>query len=116
MDSWGGYPAAHARFVKTIADTAPNRTVVITGDNHANWVNEILMHGTTGTQVTTEFLGTSITSGGDGSERSNWFSDAAAAENPHVKWQNNRRGYVVCEVTPDNCRAEYRTVPFVERE
>ena len=49
MDSWGGYPAAQARLVKTIADTAPNRTVVITGDNHANWVNEIRMRGTMGT-------------------------------------------------------------------
>ena len=32
-----------------------------------------------------------------------------------MKWQNNRRGYVVCEVTRDTCRAEYRTVPFVSR-
>jgi alkaline phosphatase D len=115
MDSWSGYPSAQSRMVSAIAETARNRTVVITGDNHANWVNEIRTRGKTGTQVATEFLGTSITSGGDGAERSTWFSDAVAAENPQVKWQNNRRGYVVCEVAPDTWRAEYRTVEYVSR-
>jgi alkaline phosphatase D len=38
-----------------------------------------------------------------------------AAENPHVKWQNNRRGYFVCEVNGDTFRTEFRTVPFVSR-
>lgn len=114
-DSWSGYPAAQSRLFNAIARTAPNRTVVITGDNHANWVNEIRLNDRAGTVVATEFLGTSITSGGDGSERSGWFTDAVAAENPHVKWQNNRRGYVVCDVSADMWRAQYRTVEFVSK-
>jgi alkaline phosphatase D len=115
MDSWSGYPAAKARLLRAIAQHAPNRTVVITGDNHANWVNEIRTEAVGKPMVATEFLGTSLSSGGDGSERSSFFGDAVAAENPHVKWQNNRRGYVVCEVTQDTWRTMFRTVPFVTR-
>lgn len=115
MDSWSGYPAARARFLKTISESAPNRSVVITGDNHANWVNEIRTNNATGTYVTAEFLGTSISSGGDGSEKLTYIPEAAFAENPQVKWHNARRGYVVCEVAPDAFRAEFRTVPFVTK-
>ena len=115
MDSWSGYPAAKARLLRSIAQHAPNRTVVITGDNHANWTNEIRTEGGNKPMVAVEFVGTSIASGGDGSDRSNFFNDAVASENPQVKWQNNRRGYVICEVTPDTWRTEFKTVPFVSK-
>ena len=89
--------------------------MVLTGDNHANWVHDIRTDGPAAASVCTEFLGTSISSGGDGSDRSSFFTDAVAAENPHVKWQHNRRGYFTCAVTPETWRAEYRTVPFVSK-
>ena len=112
MDSWSGYPAAQKRFIEMLGRYAPNRNVVITGDNHANWVNEL--QAGNGKTVSTEFLGTSITSGGDGSERSQYF-ERVAGENPHVKWQNNRRGYFVCDVDGDQWATRFRTVPFVSR-
>jgi alkaline phosphatase D len=115
MDSWSGYPAAQRRLLASIGQHARNRTVVITGDNHANWVNELRTQTPGTPMVATEFLGTSISSGGDGSERSPYFTDALASENPHVKWQNNRRGYVVCDVTPDGWRTRYRTVDYITR-
>jgi alkaline phosphatase D len=122
MDSWAGYPAARAKLLRAIARHAPNRAAIITGDNHANWVHEIRGPEASGGvvaasagMVAAEFVGTSISSGGDGSERSNFFTDAVASENPTVKWQNNRRGYVVCDVATDTMRAKFRTVPFVTR-
>ena len=114
-DDWSGYPAARARLLRSIERHAPNRTVVITGDNHANWVNELRTSARAKPMVAAEFLGTSISSGGDGSERLTYLPEASFAENPHVKWHNARRGYVVCEVTPDAWRAEFRTVPYVSR-
>ena len=54
------------------------------------------------------------TSGGDGTERS-YVSDAQRGENPHLKWQNNRRGYVMCRVDSDAWHTEYRTVPYVSK-
>lgn len=113
MDSWSGYPEAQKRVVDLLGRHAANRSVVLTGDNHANWVHEV--RNDKGAQVATEFVGTSISSGGDGGERSGWFTDAIAAENPHVKWNNNRRGYLRCEVIGDTWRTEFKTVPFVSR-
>jgi alkaline phosphatase D len=34
-------------------------------------------------------------------------------DNPHLKWFENRRGYVRCKVTEQDWIAEYRSVPFV---
>jgi alkaline phosphatase D len=60
-----------------------------------------------------EFVGTSISSGGDGSDRG--VREATMSENPHLKWQNNRRGYVVCHVDEAAWTAEYRTVAYVSK-
>jgi alkaline phosphatase D len=87
---------------------------VLTGDIHSNWVNELRSSFSTpnAPAIAVEFVGTSISSGGDGSSRS-WLSDAQRAENPQVKWQNAQRGYVSCVVSAGEWRANYRTVPFV---
>lgn len=37
------------------------------------------------------------------------------AANPHLKLVNERRGYVVCRLTPEQMRAEYRILPYVDR-
>jgi alkaline phosphatase D len=116
MDQWSGYPVARDRLLGEIAKRAPNRTVVITGDIHSAWVNELKSSFSTADAPTigAEFVGTSISSGGDGSDR-NIAEGRLAADNPHVKWQNGRRGYVTCKVTPDTWTAEYRTVEFVTK-
>jgi alkaline phosphatase D len=117
MDQWSGYPAARDRLLGAIAQRSPNRTVVLTGDIHSSWVNELRSSFSTrgAPVVAAELVGTSIASGGDGAERSSYVTDAALAENAHVKWQHARRGYIACTVTPETWRAEYRTVPFVTR-
>jgi alkaline phosphatase D len=114
MDQWSGYPVARDRLLGEIGQRAPQRTVVLTGDIHSNWVNELRSSFSTpnAPTVAVEFVGTSISSGGDGSPRS-WLSDAQRAENPQVKWQNAQRGYVSCVVSAGEWRANYRTVPFV---
>jgi alkaline phosphatase D len=114
MDQWSGYPVARDRLLGEIARRAPYRTVVLTGDIHSNWVNELRssFSAPSAPAVGVEFVGTSISSGGDGSERS-WMTEAQHGENPHVKWQNSQRGYVSCVVSAGEWRAHYRTVPFV---
>ncbi len=117
MDQWGGYPAARARLLRTVAQHAPNRTVVITGDIHSNWVNEVHVdpEAREGAGVAAEFVGTSIASGGDGADRWSTVTDAALAENPQLRWHSARRGYVSCDVTPTAWLTEYREIPFVSR-
>jgi alkaline phosphatase D len=117
MDQWSGYPAALDRLLGAIAQRARNRTVVITGDIHSHWVNELRSSfpDPRAPTIGAEFVGTSISSEGDGADRQAYVTDAALAENAHVKWHSGRRGYVTCTVTPESWRAEYRTVPFVTR-
>jgi alkaline phosphatase D len=117
MDTWSGYPAARDRLIRTIAERAPNRTVVITGDIHSSWTNELRTDFARPEQapVAAEFVATSISSGGDGADRYANVTDARLAENPHIRWHNARRGYIAFAVTPETWRAEYRVVPFVTR-
>ena len=35
------------------------------------------------------------------------------SDNPFVKFYNEQRGYVSCEITPHAMRADYRVVDFV---
>jgi alkaline phosphatase D len=117
MDQWSGYPAARDRLLRSIAQSAANRTVVLTGDIHANWVNELRtdFRRVERAPIAAEFVGTSISSGGDGSADTVLSTAEARADNPHVKWQQNRRGYMRCTVDADAWTTEYRTVDYVTR-
>lgn len=117
MDRWSGYPAARDRLLREVAERAPNRTVVLTGDIHASFVNDVRQDfdRPETAPIAAEFVGTSISSGGDGSERWPGLTSAVLAENPHVRWQNARRGYMTCRVTPDEWTTDYRVVPYVSR-
>ena len=88
--------------------------IVLTGDIHTNWVNDLKIDfdNEGDPVVATEFVGTSISSGGDGTEKRD-DSDAMLAENPFVKFFNAERGYVRCELTPEQWTADYRVVPKV---
>jgi alkaline phosphatase D len=116
MDQWSGYPVARDRLLGAIAERSKGRTVVLTGDIHASFVNELQssFDRVGRPSVAAEFVGTSIASGGDGSDTyAGWA--ATRADNPYMKWHNARRGYVRCRVTPDEWRADYRVVPFVSK-
>jgi alkaline phosphatase D len=116
MDQWSGYPVARDRLLGALARHATGRAVVLTGDIHANYANELhsAFDRPNRPVIGAEFVATSISSGGDGSdEYRNWAS--VRGENPHIKWHNARRGYVVCDVSQREWRADYRTVPFVSR-
>ena len=114
MDTWSGYPAARDRLLGAIATHAPNRSVVITGDIHTHWANELHAGFSRPDRpvVAAEFVTTSISSGGDGTAAA---GDNQLAINPHVKYFANRRGYVSCTVEPDAWTSAYRTVPYVTR-
>jgi alkaline phosphatase D len=116
MDRWTGYPAAMERLTAMMAQRATRDTVVLTGDIHTNFAAEVRAsyEDLSAPAVAAEFVGSSMSSGGDGSAM--WpRGDAMLAANPWLRHHQNRRGYVRCVVTPGEWRSEYRTVPFVER-
>src|SRR6185436_20797035 len=71
MDDWCGYVHERNELMKFIQDLKIANAVVITGDNHTNWVNNLRLDDLRPETpvVATEFAGTSITSGGNGGER-----------------------------------------------
>src|SRR5262249_4972202 len=91
--------------------------IVITGDVHSNWVMDIHLDWKDQKSpiVATEYVGTSITSGGDGSPEPSAAVKAYLPENPHIHFYNSQRGYVRCKVTPDRFESDYRVVPYVSR-
>ena len=88
--------------------------VVLTGDIHSNWANDLLVNfdDLDGRAVATEFVGTSISSGGDGTAMPR-NREAVMSENPFVKFHNAQRGYVRCEATPHQWKTDFQIVPFV---
>lgn len=116
MDPWSGYPAARRRLTDYMASRNEKDFVILTGDIHAHFVMDVKREpGDAGAPtVATEFIGTSISSGGDGSDRWPQFASYESTM-PTMKYHTNRRGYVRCEVTPERWRADYLTVPFVTR-
>ena len=116
MDQWPGYEANRQRVLKFFAENPTTNPIVITGDIHSNWVNDLQVDcdDPKSPVVGTEFVGTSISSGGDGKETTK-TTPALLAENAFVKFYNAERGYVSCEVTPTEFKSHYRTVPFVTK-
>ena len=104
MDSWDGYPAARQRLLDMFAHRPGG--VALTGDVHRAWANEV------GPLV--EFVGTSITSEGDGSEMQA-TAPAIMEANPHLKFNSNRRGYTLHIAGRERMDAIYRAVPFVQQ-
>src|SRR5262249_24314485 len=99
MDQWPGYEINRRRILRFFQERKIANPVVLGGDIHSNWVNDLALdfEGLNGQTVATEFVGTSITSGGDGSVKPK-NHDAILAENPCVKFHNTQRGYVRCAV------------------
>lgn len=111
MDQWDGYEGQRDRMVGIIE--ALNRLrvrnpIVLTGDFHLNFANDVKndFDAESSKTVGTEYVGTSITSDGEGSGATTFdFPD-----NPHIKSANDTRGYVRCTLTPDLWQAEYPAV------
>ncbi|MGH9754796.1 MAG: alkaline phosphatase D family protein [Blastocatellia bacterium] len=116
MDKWCAYPAALNRFMNFLRERKPSNPVVITGDIHSNWVADLKadFDNPGSAIVGTEFVGTSITSGGDGVDMRP-DTERQMGENPHVKFFNSQRGYVRCDVNPNLWRTDFRIVAAVTK-
>lgn len=116
MEKWPGYAHERARLLQFVADRKINNPIVLTGDIHTNWVNELRVdhRQTDGPIVAAEFVCTSISSDGDDTGKADEL-ERVKAVNPGVRFVNAERGYVRCVVTPDAWRSDYQVVPFVTR-
>jgi alkaline phosphatase D len=111
-DTWDGYVADRQRILDFAAEQDIRNLVVITGDKHENTVRNVARSYTdiAGPPVATEFVGTSISSEGDGGRPTAY----GLVNNPHVLFENFRRGYVHVDADHATWRADFRVVDSVQ--
>ena len=113
-DKWDGYRASRQRMMDVFAEDAVTNPLVVTGDVHQSFAADLKLNydDPASPTVGTELVGTSVTSGGNGSR---YVSYAPDANNPHIRFQNSGdRGYVRVEIASELARADYRVVSTVE--
>jgi alkaline phosphatase D len=116
MDQWPGYEANRRRLLQLFHERKISNPVVLAGDIHSNWANNLIadFDDLDSRVVASEFVGTSISSGGDGTQTPRNL-EATLSENPFVKFHNAERGYVRCTLTPETWRSDYQAVEYVTR-
>lgn len=116
MDKWDGYVGSRNRLFEVVKNRDVSNFVVLTGDSHKNWVNDLKedFDNPNSPVLGTEFMGTSICSSGNGFEIDP-FGEKVLKENPHIRYYNAERGYVRCKVTPKEMRADFRVIPYVTK-
>jgi alkaline phosphatase D len=112
-DAWDGYEANRLRITQGWVDRAVRNPVVLTGDVHRHWANDLRVNyfDHDSPIVGTEFVTTSVTSTGQPAG-----SDPPPPEvehGPHLNYVGNQRGYVRATLTGTELTAEYLKVSSV---
>lgn len=127
-DQWDGYPSERKKFFKMINENNINNLVVLTGDIHSAWAND-LPFGTlpynarTGAgSVGVEFITTAITSPGIpligilGNITRDVFGRLVTENNPHVKHNNFvNRGFSIIDFTPQKTQTDFYNIETIDR-
>jgi alkaline phosphatase D len=114
-DSWDGYEAARQRLYAHITEQGLSDIVVLTGDIHTSWANELtpnpvdpaIYDPSTGDgSVAVEFVVPGITSPGLPIDQGT--IDLLLGINQHVKWvELEHRGYMTVDVTPERVHCDW---------
>jgi alkaline phosphatase D len=114
QDAWDGYVASRDRITRGWLAAGVRNPIVLTGDVHAHWASDLKLDydDPTSRTVGAELVCSSITSGGNGVD-----SDPATHPflkiNPHLRFYNNQRGYVLTKVTRERLDADFKVLPYV---
>ena len=114
MDKWDGAVAARDRLFVAIEEARVPNLVSLAGDIHNNWAGELKKDflDPTSATVGVEFVGTSISTDGDGYDTNENFKRRIAKQ-PYVKFFNNQRGYLRNTVTPMRWQADFQVLDKV---
>jgi alkaline phosphatase D len=101
-DAWAGYPPARERFLASLVKHGTANPVVLTGDIHSFWVNEVA--NAAGRPVAVELVASSIAT-------STYDKSATLALNPGAKFHDGlHNGYVRCALRRDRLQADIVTI------
>jgi alkaline phosphatase D len=107
LDSWAGYQRPRHRMLEMMRGLG--NVVVLTGDEHQNYAGQLILDGN---PVAIEFVGTSISSGGDGQDLRPG-SDQILKHNPHLEFINDQRGYLLCTIGREEWRTDFLVIDKV---
>jgi len=112
LDSWDGYPAGRERLYETLKQ-AGVEPIVLAGDSHAFWVNELYDNG--GERRAVEFGTSAISSPSPGDHVGGLpLGLALQAANPEVKFcDQSAKGFVLLTLERDQAVGELRTVSTI---
>ncbi|AXB79741.1 alkaline phosphatase [Novosphingobium sp. P6W] len=116
MDSWDGYPAARERLLRAAREADCN-LVVLSGDSHNAWGNELAIEGAA---AGVEYAGHSVTSPGYETYLPALppaeLAKALRGANPGLAFADtSRRGYVSLDLTPDQVRGQWHFMGTIAR-
>ncbi len=108
-DQWDGYPAERTKLYNHILDNNIQNLVVLTGDIHTSWANDLPHTGynsSTGSgSAGVEYVITSVTSS---SSPIGFPSAFISAANPHIKWSDlSKKGYLVLDINQQRVQGDY---------
>ena len=101
-DAWAGYPPARARLYSALAKHRTTNPIVLTGDIHSFWVNDL--ENADGRPVGVELVASSIAT-------STYDKSAVLPLNPGAKFHDGlHNGYVRCELGRERLQADIVTI------
>ncbi|PCH94148.1 MAG: hypothetical protein COB85_05925 [Bacteroidetes bacterium] len=105
-DAWDGYRAERSRLYDTVLTNNINKFVVLTGDIHTAWANNL--EDGSSNKIGVEFICSSITT------MNSPFSVSAStikAANPHIQYVKlTGHGYYILDINTYRCQADYNYV------
>jgi alkaline phosphatase D len=111
VDKWDGQVAARDRLFAAIEEAKVGNLVALAGDIHNNWAGELKKNflDEKSTTVGVEFVGTSVSTDGDGYDINDNFRRRIAKQ-PYVKFFNNQRGYLRNAVTTERWQVDFQVL------
>jgi len=109
-DQWDGYPFDRERLYRHILQNNINNVVVLTGDIHTSWANDLPLPDYDSTHrensAGVEFVATSITSSNELPPLISEVAIYGLAQ--YVRYVNlSKHGYYVLDITPQRTQADY---------
>lgn len=114
MDQWDGYAAEREELFDFVREQGLENLVVLTGDIHTSWANElyqnpaVLTGGLLERPLGVEFVTPSVTSPGFPAGAAELVSALLPLVNPHVRYSElSTHGFILLDVTQERVQAEY---------
>lgn len=119
LDTWDGYPVAREKFYQLCQSAKATDLIVLTGDSHAFWANQLFAGD--GDAMGVELGTAGITSPGDfetfGPVLAGEFDQRVAQHNREILWTDcQHRGYVKVELSPQTAIASFIAVSNITSE